>query len=890
MLICRRFFIVFIAIGIILSPFRLKAEEDFYYIYNLKEKIEEFTSYEDALEYFEDNIDEYQNLVLMHNDEVIDMEYGIVKFNTDKACSITAPYYSINRDAKDYINGCYGIDAAYLKSDHLDNTVYFKISGDIGYTDRSNVSLIPFENLDVRVSLYNNTSQHLIHNIKNQLDSDYFAYSLQLDRSLDILKADKEYYSYDGHYFYDDFYRMIDDYRNETYDNACNEEPYYNYFQYLPYRSLSSYSLKQIEDYFYNSLGINGRLLHYYDYDNDNAADEINRSQLFEQIDRFFIYQYMYGCNAMMLLSSAINESAYGRSLNSFTNNNLYLAAAYETAQEKDVSRYDSIDSSIYSYAKYYVSSLFSNHLRSDYAGTNYGNKNCGVNVNYSIDPYYGEKNSATYYSLDNIQNLDYNQYALGVIIDEDRLTFYDDENLDKKKFVLKDINELVLIILNEYEDSYKVQIDSSLSDENLYDFEKSVAYIRKDAFRTILNKDRIHENKYHIVHYDFNGGSFHDYQSLDIKYPDGNEELVIKPVKDGYEFKEYENNVAQYQKINEILLTSSGNDTFELNGFIDLQNYKVKIDYDNNESRTIEVNTDMFRGYNNTISGKQNIDITYNGLSIPKEIEFNEELFLIRNNITDSIKNEDYVYVKENIDRIRYPLTFNQIRNIDFNLKQLNNRNYVISDNTEKYNISISGLDLSLADKQSFNLLTSDTYYVLVDNISSEAENKIFNLASGYGFDKVEGIDIDFRFNYQDIDLTSPVIVQIALENKRNDLVYSVYHLSKDGDIVKCRTTQSDNYVQFLIQEDGSYLVLSRESVNEYDIDDQTEDLSYENMGFDNHRINIHLMTMLALVLFGIIGILSYYVINDKRKRIWKDFKKSLRIAGYVQEEKPKN
>ena len=652
MLIFKRFFIYLLSIVIILSPAELKAQEDFYYIYNHDEKIEEYDNYDDAYDYYTDHLDEYDNLVLRFNDQVIHMEYGIVSSNIDEACSINIQYNSLNRNTREYINGCYGIDGAYLRTDYEKDRVYFKISSDIGYASLNDVSLIPFESLKVKPSLYENSDRHFIHKIKNQLDADYYAYSLQLDSSLDLLEKNKDYYSYDGHYFYDDFYKMIDDYRNDTNENASNDEPYYNYYQYLPYRSLSNYSLSQMEEYFYDTLGISGRLLHYHDNDNDNAADEINRSQLYQEIDKFFIYQYMYGSNAMMLLSSAINESAYGRSLNSFNNNNLYLAAAYESSEEKENSRYDSIDRSIYSYAKYYVSSLFSNHLRSDYVGTNFGNKSGGINVNYSIDPYFGEKNSATYYSLDKDLK-DKNQYALGIIENEDRLSFYDDENLDRRKFILKDINELVLIILKEYEDSYKVQIDSSLSDEYLYDFEKSVAYIRKDAFKTIINQDKINEKKYHIVHYDFDGGTFHDYQTLDIKYPDNVDNIIIRPYKDNYEFVEYDdNNKAIYTKIENIQLDSVGNETFELNRYIDLQNYRLKIDYEDNRSETVEVNTDMFRNYNNTLSGVQSIDIVYNGLNIQKDIIFSEELSLIRNDITASLEDKDYNYIKSNISR----------------------------------------------------------------------------------------------------------------------------------------------------------------------------------------------------------------------------------------------
>ena len=45
------------------------------------------------------------------------MEYGIIAFQSDSACSLLIEYDSLKKDEKDYINGCYGIDALYLDSD-----------------------------------------------------------------------------------------------------------------------------------------------------------------------------------------------------------------------------------------------------------------------------------------------------------------------------------------------------------------------------------------------------------------------------------------------------------------------------------------------------------------------------------------------------------------------------------------------------------------------------------------------------------------------------------------------------------------------------------------------------------------------------------------------------
>lgn len=52
-----------------------------------------------------------------------------------------------------------------------------------------------------------------------------------------------EYYSYDGHYFYTDYSVMIADYKNNIRVNSVNKNnPYYNYFQYLPLRSKTNYT------------------------------------------------------------------------------------------------------------------------------------------------------------------------------------------------------------------------------------------------------------------------------------------------------------------------------------------------------------------------------------------------------------------------------------------------------------------------------------------------------------------------------------------------------------------------------------------------------------------------------------------------------------------------
>ena len=881
-------FLLLLLMFVTLSPLRIYGEESVYTVYDSASGLnEEFSDYYDAYYYYLGHVEENDNLILKDQDRIIHMEYGIVEFVTDTACSITIQYESIPKDSIDYINGCYGIDGAYLSTSKDGSEVCFMVAGDKGYTDINNVILHPYETLD-RVSMYQNKENEFLHNIKSQLSYDFYTYSLNLDEKLEDLE-EGSYYSYDGHYFYDDFRTMIDDYRQEEYENAANSEPYYNYFEYLPYRSLSNYTYQEAEEYFYDELQLKKRLSHYLDNNSDNAADEVNRSELSGQIHNFFICQNVYGTNALLLLASAIDQSAYGKSNNAYRNNNLFQAAAYESDEERENERYASIESSIYAQARYFISTRFSNHLRSDYSGTFLGNKLSGINVNYTPDHYFGERTAAIAYELDrNMSSKDRNNYALAIVKDIRILYLHDDEELSDYRYSIRYINELSFVILDETEYAYKIALDED-DGEGLYDFSKAYAYIDKEDVAYVLNPDKIEDYDLESVHYDFNGGKYHGLDSLDVQLRQG-EEFPIVPVLEGFEFDRFdEENLAHYKAITNLELKTPIRYEQELFQDLDLSDAILKVSFDDESSKEVLINTDMVFGYDINKEGVQPIRISYNGVSLETEVEFSRRLADQRETIRRAIASNDPTAVKRNLGSIDYPFTFSEIRNLDYQLQQFNQRNYVIDDKTEKYNLSISGLDLSLPDKKALSFI-GDTYYVEVRNISVQDEEAIYEVGRGHGFEKVEGIDISFRFNFQNIYLNGPAIVQIDLQDKQNDLIYSVYHLKDNGDVIKCRTTQSDNFIQFLIEEEGPYLVMSMPTVNEYMISDNSEDLSYENMGYDKHRINFELMTIIVMTLIGIIGIITYYIIDNKRKNLWKDFRKSLHTAESVPEEKPKN
>ncbi len=816
------------------------------------EVIETFSNYSSANYYYNSNVDEYDNLVLYHGDSVIKMEYGIVEFVTDNSCSLNVGYYSNIRKSNTSINGCYGIDGAYLYSSDSGNTVYFKAFGDVGSTSFDDVILHPLEKLDVRASTYANIDGVFYHQIKTQLNSDY--YSLYpLDDKLDYLEDNVDYYSYDGHYFYSDFKTMIDDYNNDTYENSVNyESPYYNYYQHLPYRSLSNYSYTDLENYYYDTLKISDKLYSYDDQANDGANDVVNASQYYDEIENFFINQNLYGTNAMFLISTANLESSTGKSYKSFSENKLYNNVAYDSENETTNDRYNSIANSIYSYSKYYVSDKYSNYRSDNYAGTYLGNKLGGINLNYSLDSYYGEKIASNYYLLDKTLGYkDKNSYALG-IVSGDSIRFYRDENLSKKYFTITNIYNYSLIILEELDDSYEVQIDPSFDSDYYYDFSSSIAYVDKDVFDLIFNEENIHENNLLAITCKNNV----DDDEFEINVLDGSDYALYHKEIDGYEFVSYKQEddyyLATYKKISDINILNG------ISSFTNLENGKIEILYEDGSSCKKKINSNMLYVED---------DVTYiNYCGVKKEIKVNESSTI--SNISTLIGDLDLSdlnnakKIKEEIISNDYDFDFDSVRKLDETLYEeyKNDMKFHIVDND--YDLSVSGMSLSKVSDTSYNKF--DTYYISIkkDNYDSSIEN----LANAYGFAIDDCFSISFSYNFNKLDDDGVMVYSIKPNDKTVDKIYSIYRI--DGDkIVKCKTIQTSSYVKFLSKKAGKFILLSKDSSNNYDLEDYYENLNAENNSPDLHYMFLYGCALFAVIVYGLINIVLYMVLNKNIK-----------------------
>ncbi len=223
------------------------------------------------------------------------------------------------------------------------------------------------------------------------------------------------------------------------------------------------------------------------------------------------------------------------------------------------------------------------------------------------------------------------------------------------------------------------------------------------------------------------------------------------------------------------------------------------------------------------------------------------------------------------------YDLSFEELRILDTILlnEYHGTFNYLIDEND--YDLSLSGLGLSIIEDKNVNLIKPfvDTYKVMVKNISSKSKKKLREIGEAYGFSPVTYFEINYFLNGKEVKQDGPMIFSIKLENKKTNAIYTVYRLDEDGNIYKCKTMHSSNYISFLSKESGRYVVLEKDGFNNYDLEDGYENLTSLNDDIDTYRIFIEGMIMFMLIVFGYMNILYWVFLDKEINRINNDYKK---------------
>ena len=306
-----------------------------------------------------------------------DMSVKVVNFRT-KGNAVTN-YKEYSTGTAGYTNGAYGADAAFLGI--YGSKVRFMLSGVVGEVSAEEVQVVDFASAE-SVSYYAVEGGRLRHYITHDMTKAEHATSLDNGSAPSYLQAGVEYYSYDGHYFYTDYNTMIQDYQNETRSASVNAgNPYYNYYQYLPFRSRTSYAGAELN----NLIG----------------GKTSGSSKLRNTGDYFANSQDTYGVNALIMVGIAANESGWGTSNICQNKNNLFGLNAVDESPGTSANTYGSVEECIRQFADGWMSRKYLNPKGWTYNGGFLGNKASGVNVKYASDPYWGEKAANIIWSLD---------------------------------------------------------------------------------------------------------------------------------------------------------------------------------------------------------------------------------------------------------------------------------------------------------------------------------------------------------------------------------------------------------------------------------------------------------------------------------------------------------
>lgn len=295
------------------------------------------------------------------------------------------------------------------------------------------------------------------------------------------------YYSFDGHYFYDNIEKLMKDYKNNNYNNSVNKDkPYYNYYMYLSNHTRTAYSSINIDEYIRNNLGIKKDTY-------GHIASE-GTSRLYGSGNYIYYSQEKYGVNALLTLSLARNESGNGKSYLAVNKNNGFGHDAVDSNPINGAKGYPTFASSILTHASKWVTYGYAHPRDGRYFGPQYGDKWIGMNVKYASDTYWSEKMAANYYNMDKALGLqDYNYYQLGVL--KNKANAYSDASTSSKFIYEYPEAEDAVVIVGEVKKNdglwYKVvsdlNIDSNFNEITSGDYNwNAYVYVKADNIKKI--------------------------------------------------------------------------------------------------------------------------------------------------------------------------------------------------------------------------------------------------------------------------------------------------------------------------------------------------------------------------------------------------------------------
>jgi beta-N-acetylglucosaminidase len=256
------------------------------------------------------------------------------------------------------------------------------------------------------------------------------------------------YYSWDSiRFFYD---------KAMTQPVLNGETPgeYYNYYQYLPFRSGSNMTAKHLDDYLI-ALGFTKKATYF---------GEPSASAMYGEGKAFIDGQMTYGANALLVYAMGLHESGRGTSRLSIEKNNIFGWGAVDSNPD-DAFKFESVALSVAEHMGRNLRGYMSvENFR--FYGTILGNKNNGFNTKYASDPYWGNKIAGWAYRIDRYYGFpDYNHYTIGIMPDSENLAVKKSaDNNSSTMFVIPSITYQRSLLINSTIDTANGQWISIMS------------------------------------------------------------------------------------------------------------------------------------------------------------------------------------------------------------------------------------------------------------------------------------------------------------------------------------------------------------------------------------------------------------------------------------------
>ena len=411
---------------------------------------------------------------------------SVVRFKSESGLVY---YTAIDTGREGYIHCKSAGDAAYIRTES-DGSVICKLSGVVMRVPAGNITgPIAYESCGEREISYYSISDngYLIHNYTYYSGSSLEMTSTRVGYKPAYLMTGVKYYSYDGHYFYDDFPKMISDYQNNVYTQAVNAStPYYNYYQYLSMHTKAPFTPEQYNEYI--------------------KANKKTDSVMLTTGSAFASAQNTYTINALLMFGIAINESAWGTSSIARNKNNLFGLNAVDSSPGESANTFKSVEACISEFAYEWMHKDYLNGGDFRYRGPHLGDKHSGINVKYASDPYWGEKAAARGYYFDT-EKVDYGRYTIGITT-SGNVQFYKEADTKSAKIYTSEAGsgsgtaaymyDFPVVILDSVQSNgvwfYKVVSDMSLKTDRsardvnaLYDASRDYVYVKASDVRVVF-------------------------------------------------------------------------------------------------------------------------------------------------------------------------------------------------------------------------------------------------------------------------------------------------------------------------------------------------------------------------------------------------------------------